>query len=526
MPVNRNALIRYKTIDKCLQNRYRRWTLDDLIDAVSDALYEYEGIRKGIGRRTVQLDIQMMRSDKLGYNAPIIVYDNKFYTYEDENYSITNIPITDQDLGQLSEAVEFLKQFKGFNHFKELDGMVQKLEDHVYSQKNHQPAVIDFEKNENLKGLNFLDCLYKAIIQRKIIMVTYQSFKARHANSFQYTPYLLKEFRNRWFLIGLKEKNQVLMTLALDRIVDVAITDTLFEYPTDFDFKAYFKNAIGVSVSPSVKTEKVVLFVTRKHAPYILTKPLHSSQKLIEKDSFGITIELNVQLNFELEKDILAFGEAVMVLEPQRLRRSVRERLESAVENYNTTLTDKGSLSMSRKLQHKGFVTINNLLSQKAIKHLNSHLNKSGFLVDGTSIDLDVIPAIKDVLFNKNIYFLSKLLFEGMEVESITYCESFPEFSAWSQADDNTVFFFIMIGFKHSEYLEFELLPGTHKKKMSNELIETITENSLPATVELYNSGGFICNGQLVKRILPIPNGRRNRCIVIRYRKTEEIEIA
>ena len=131
MPANRNALIRYKTIDKCLQNRYRRWTLDDLIDACSEALYEYEGIVKGISKRTVQLDIQLMRSDKLGYNAPIIVYDNKFYTYEDPDYSITNIPLSDQDLGRLSEAVEFMKQFKGFSHFRELDEVVQKLEDHV-----------------------------------------------------------------------------------------------------------------------------------------------------------------------------------------------------------------------------------------------------------------------------------------------------------------------------------------------------------------------------------------------------------
>ncbi|MCB0840421.1 MAG: phytanoyl-CoA dioxygenase, partial [Bacteroidetes bacterium] len=87
MPVNRNALIRYKTIDKCLQNRYRRWTLEDLIEACSEALYEYEGIDKGVSKRTVQSDIQMMRSDKLGYNAPIIVLEKKYYTYEDPDYS-------------------------------------------------------------------------------------------------------------------------------------------------------------------------------------------------------------------------------------------------------------------------------------------------------------------------------------------------------------------------------------------------------------------------------------------------------
>ena len=60
MPVNRNALIRYKTIDNCLRNPYRRWTLEDLVDACSDALYEYEGIDKGISKRAVQMDIQMM----------------------------------------------------------------------------------------------------------------------------------------------------------------------------------------------------------------------------------------------------------------------------------------------------------------------------------------------------------------------------------------------------------------------------------------------------------------------------------
>ncbi|SEA36439.1 hypothetical protein SAMN05216365_10575 [Porphyromonadaceae bacterium NLAE-zl-C104] len=73
MPQNKNALIRYRTIDKCLQNRYRQWTLEDLIEACSEALYEYEGRKVNVSKRTVQLDIQTMRSEKLGYNAPITV---------------------------------------------------------------------------------------------------------------------------------------------------------------------------------------------------------------------------------------------------------------------------------------------------------------------------------------------------------------------------------------------------------------------------------------------------------------------
>ena len=112
MPVNKNALIRYKTIDRCLRNRYRRWTIEDLVDACSDALYELEGIRKGISLRTVQGDIQMMRSDKLGYNAPIEVYDLKYYRYADPDYSITDIPLTMDDFRLIKTAVDLLKQAK------------------------------------------------------------------------------------------------------------------------------------------------------------------------------------------------------------------------------------------------------------------------------------------------------------------------------------------------------------------------------------------------------------------------------
>ena len=108
MPANKNALIRYKTIDRCLRNRYRRWTLDDLVDACCDALYDMEGITKGVCTRTVQMDIQIMRSDKLGYNAPIVVYDKIYYTYADPDYSITEMPLSMDDCKLIKEAITLL----------------------------------------------------------------------------------------------------------------------------------------------------------------------------------------------------------------------------------------------------------------------------------------------------------------------------------------------------------------------------------------------------------------------------------
>ena len=108
MPANKNALIRYKTINNCLRNRYRRWTIDDLVDACSEALYDMEGITKGVCTRTVQMDIQIMRSDKLGYNAPIEVYDKIYYRYADPDYSITEMPLSVDDCKLIKEAIALL----------------------------------------------------------------------------------------------------------------------------------------------------------------------------------------------------------------------------------------------------------------------------------------------------------------------------------------------------------------------------------------------------------------------------------
>ena len=108
MPANKNALICYKTIDRCLRNKYRRWTIDDLTEACSDALYEMEGITKGVSLRTVQGDLQIMRSDKLGYNAPIEVYDRIYYRYAEPDYSICDMPLSEDDCDLIKKAVDLL----------------------------------------------------------------------------------------------------------------------------------------------------------------------------------------------------------------------------------------------------------------------------------------------------------------------------------------------------------------------------------------------------------------------------------
>jgi len=335
MPVNRNVLIRYRTIDNCLQNRYKKWTLDDLIDACSDALYEFEGIDKGVSRRSVQADIEMMRSNKLGYEAPIIVVDKKYYTYADKNYSITNSPINQQDLKVLSEVSSLLKQFKGFNHFTDLNEMVSKLEDKIYSQKTHSTPVIDFEKNDNLKGLEYIEVIRKAIVAKKTMCITYQSFKAREASTFCFSGYLLKEYRNRWFLLGMPhKKNAQMLNLALDRIQTIEEHADEYRENKSIDFGTYYNDVIGVTKSPGQRDTQVVFWIDDANAPYVITKPLHHTQKVVSEENGGKVFTIRVIMNFELERELLGFGPKIKVLGPRILVKQMKILLQKSLNRY------------------------------------------------------------------------------------------------------------------------------------------------------------------------------------------------
>ncbi len=332
MPINKNALIRYKTIDKCLQNTFRQWTLNDLIEAVSDALYEYEGKDIDVSKRTVQLDLQMMRSDKLGYNAPIEVYNRKYYRYADESYSIINIPVTDKDVKIMNEAIQVLRQFKDFSLFKEMDGVLQRLEDSVYSSQDQNRAIIHLDKNEQLKGLEFIDVIYEAIQNKKVIEVLYQSFKARQPSAMIVHPQLLKEFNNRWFLLGSHKGKYI--TLALDRMSTITTMENQNYIDHNINGDDYYKEVVGVTVSNS-RAQRIEFWVDKHNAPYVITKPFHASQRIIKQTEDGVVFNILVQINFELERLILGFGDSIEIIKPAKLRERMIKKLRKSISLYN-----------------------------------------------------------------------------------------------------------------------------------------------------------------------------------------------
>jgi predicted DNA-binding transcriptional regulator YafY len=531
MPVNRNALIRYRTIDNCLRNRQRTWTLEDLIAACSDALYEYEGIDKGVSKRSIQMDIQLMRSDKLGYNAPIIVLDKKYYTYEDKDYSITNIPLTDQDLGKLTEVVEILRQFKGFSHFQELSGMVQRLENKIYSAKTNQEPAIDFEKNDGLKGLEHIEPLYQSIINKCAVEISYQSFKARTAGTFVFHPYYLKEYRNRWFVLGIKNKNAPILTLALDRIISIGECKAKYIPRDNFNLPNYLKDVLGVTVAVNAAVENVLIHADHQTAPYVLTKPLHHSQKVVETLPNGVIISLHVQLNFELEREILGFGDRIKVLAPERLKRRIKDTLEHALDNYQNEFNNSSIQKSVLKFSYKGYAIISHVFGKKEINLIKTKLNTyfkstdQGENVYAVRNLLNEVPELTAIVMNSNLTNVLRRINPGLFLTKAIFFDKTPEanwyvtwhqdiiinvkekletkgFSGWTKKFGvhgvcppeeilrDTVTIRIHLDDTDETNGALKILPGSHHKKLSDDEIALITQNSLPYLCEV-NAGGI-----------------------------------
>ena len=343
MPANKNALIRYKTIDKCLRNRFRRWTLEDLVEACSEALYDMEGIRKGISVRTVQGDIQMMRSDKLGYNAPIEVYDHKYYRYAEDDFSISDMPMSKNDCEVLQEAVDMLRQLEYFEQFSEMTEVVRRLQDKLAISKKNSKPLIHFDSMPDLKGLKLLNPLYNHIVHKQTLRILYQPFGAREPKEFIFYPYLLKEFRNRWFLFGVSALNLRLYNLPLDRIVSIEAFELPFYEHPSFDAEHFFDDVIGVSKNLDDKPRRIKFWASAEQSNYIKTKPIHTSQKLLRENPEDGSCEfaIEVVINFELYSVFMSYGPGVKIMSPRSAANYMSKKLQEAAEQYASDIGEK-----------------------------------------------------------------------------------------------------------------------------------------------------------------------------------------
>lgn len=335
MPTNLHALIRYRTIDRCLRRRHRQWTWQDLARACGDELRDYLGEHiDDPSRRTIFVDIKHMKSGKLGYEAPI-VFDRRSgsYRYADPDFSISNSPLGPEDHEELRHALHILRQFRGFRHMQGIEQIIAKLDFQARRAADPRHDLLQLDHAEGASGQEWSDLLYRGAYRRQTLRIDYKPFfEEGYAHIF--SPYLLKEYNNRWFLIAYNHERGRLENLALDRIRDVAPAEAPFHALPGFDPRTYFRDVVGPSRPDGGRLETIRFRATPDQAPYIETKPLHASQRVLRRGMEGVVFQIEVMPNFELESRLLAFGERVEVLTPASFRQKLAERVRAMAEKY------------------------------------------------------------------------------------------------------------------------------------------------------------------------------------------------
>lgn len=324
MATNKHALIRYKLLDKCFSNKWKKYFIADLIAYCNSELSAYVGSETKVSRRQLLDDITFMRSEA-GYQAPIVsMKEGKrvYYRYGSVDFSILKQPLNPAEQEQIQQTLETLGRIKGMPQLEWLNTVQAKLSSGLKLDQQKR-SVISFEDNEFLKGLEYLEPLYQNIIHSQVLSINYQGFKQAEPMDYIIHPYFLKQYNNRWFLFGLNEETGQIQNLALDRIRDVQPLETITYRNSEIDFDDYFYDIVGVTNLVDQLTEEVVLKFKPNRLPYVLSKPIHGSQRF--KDGL---IYLDLKINKELESCILSFGNDVEVLEPVSFRKNIKDVID------------------------------------------------------------------------------------------------------------------------------------------------------------------------------------------------------
>lgn len=334
MPINKKALNRYLVIDRCLRNTGRRYYFSDLLKEVNAALVE-EGT-EGIGRTQLYKDLNDLEFST--YKAPIKrTRDGQkvYFIYSDPDYSILKQPLNEEEANQIRSALMVLSRFKGMPQFEWVQEIIPRIEQSFGLKQEGARDIISFDGNEYLKGIGYVGVLFNAILYKKVLSISYQTFKSNEPGNFILQPLHLKQYNNRWFLFSYNKERDSLTTLALDRISEVTDSREPYQEIEPINFTEYFEDVVGVTVMKDKPYETITLKFTNAQAPYIITKPIHGSQKTIKLNDEGLTISLDLIPNYELEKIIMEFGETVEVLAPQHLRELIKGRHKEALNLYD-----------------------------------------------------------------------------------------------------------------------------------------------------------------------------------------------
>jgi predicted DNA-binding transcriptional regulator YafY len=333
MPYNKNALLRYRILDACFSNFNKKYFIADLINSCSEALSEIAMTQIRVSRRQIFLDMEYMKSID-GWTIPLSHYKEgkkTYYRYSDQIYTIQNSPLQHHQFQLLQDTLELLSSVNGIPETNQFIPILEKI---THSKNIEIQSLVSYQANENQDGMRWYSLIFQSLRNKKVLKIEYKSFNQNEKTTYTLHPYHLKQYNNRWFLFGLNESfNIPTWNSPIDRIIDIEITDITFKENTQIDFNFYFEDIIGVTIYKDAQIESVKLEVMAPHTPYVISKPLHPSQKKIEELHNGnLIFQLKIIPNQEFYTLLMSNIDKYRILSPEIVRQELILRLDAGLK--------------------------------------------------------------------------------------------------------------------------------------------------------------------------------------------------
>jgi predicted DNA-binding transcriptional regulator YafY len=331
MPKNKNAYLRYRAIDRLLSTG-RTFSKKQLLEGIENDL----GFE--VSTFTFDKDLQVLR-----YNlqAPI-EYDSglKGYYYTDKKFSLFKTELDDNETSALEFASEALNTLSNVELVQEAQTVLANLYGRIQQAEKRSGQQIIFKPTTTpVKGVEWLNELYKTIEQERAITIKYYKLQTDEIKTHTISPYILRQYNDLWYVIAWSADRELTLVFALDRIREISSANVSYFVDTKFDPELYFKYSYGITHSHYDSPCEIKLWIRNDAYFYLQVKPLHSSQKELEKQDMGVIIRIEVIISEELVMGLLALGDKIRVIEPKSLEDRIKTELDQARAEYqNLTL--------------------------------------------------------------------------------------------------------------------------------------------------------------------------------------------
>lgn len=294
-----------------------------------------------VTQRTVQADIELLKSDKpIGYEAPI-EYDNqnKAYYYSNPHYTIAAFGLREDEIKALSFYANILGVYRTsgiLNHFTAaIDKVIAATQIQVTAKDGKLvDSMIFTDRQPPVIGGKFIPDIIMALEEQRIIQIEYcKDFDFDKSRKHEISPYFFRSYENRWYIVGKLKGKHSLTTFGLDRIKTLKVTEKKFA-KDNVDAQEYYRHSYGITV-PDEDPVKVILSFVPKQGNYIKSLPLHPTQQTLIDNMNELRISLHVKLTFELEAQLLGYGGSVSVIEPKNLAKNIKEAHLKAFKKYS-----------------------------------------------------------------------------------------------------------------------------------------------------------------------------------------------